>query len=88
MAWNDRLCLAAWENRWWIALVVLCALADGWRLRIRNRCLGEALERRERVSSSRETAQLERLLKMFFDARPPTLASLADDTETDFTLKP
>ncbi len=52
------------------------------------RYLREAL-RRERQRSIERCNEIQRqLLTTFFDAGVPTLQSLADDTETDFTLKP
>jgi hypothetical protein len=63
-----------------------------WRLWTRTRYLGEALERLGRVNSSRENALAERitkrLLDAFFRAPKPTLQSLANDTQTPFSLKP
>lgn len=50
------------------------------------------MERSGRVSSSREKAIAEnttdRLLKAFFKAPPPTLESLANDTETPWNVTP
>lgn len=77
----------------WLALSALALLVlDTVRQRIRNRCLGEVLERNARVSLSRESALSERitdrLLKAFFKAPKPTLESLANDTETPWNLTP
>lgn len=58
----------------------------------RRRYSEEALARLGRVNSSRESVLVERttdrMLTAFFDAPKPTLRSLADDTETEFSLKP
>lgn len=63
-----------------------------WQLWTRNRYLGEALERFGVVSSSRERALAERIteriLNAFFKAPRPTLQSLANDTETPWSLTP
>jgi len=92
MALHDRICSAAYEQRWLLALAALYALGAIWRLWIRTRYLGAALERREAVSCSRESAIAERvtdrLLKRFFKAPKPTLESLANDTTTPWSLEP
>lgn len=78
---------------WWAVLSAVCLCARAyWKVWTRTRYLGEALERRERVSLSRETALAERttdrLLKAFYKAPKPTLESLANDTETPWNVEP
>lgn len=74
---------------WWAVFAAICLpTLAAWRFWIRTRYLSEALERRERVAWARLIAHIESLLKIFFDAPPPTLLDLANDTERPFTLKP
>lgn len=65
---------------------------SSYRRWTRTRYLEEALERFRRVSSSEKNAMIEqatdRLLRRFFAAPKPTLESLANDTETAWSLKP
>jgi hypothetical protein len=88
----QRACSAVYDQRWLALLVVLSSLAAIYRLWTRTRYSGEALERLGRVSSSRESALVERtterLLKSFYGAPKPTLDSLANDTETAWNLTP
>lgn len=85
--------LAAFLARhFWAVCGGLCLWAHAsWRLWTRTRYLEEALARAGRVSSSRENALAEkitdRLLKAFFKAPKPTLESLANDTETPWSLE-
>lgn len=76
----------------WLAGGVLSGamlvIARQWR---QKKYLREALERQERVGSSRTQAAVQtavdRLLKRFLQEPRPSLRRLADDSETDFTIK-
>lgn len=70
-----------------------------WRSSRQRRYLREALAREQHYASSRaeRTSRIEsrtvrettaRLLTKFLQEPRPTLQRLADDTETDFTIKP
>lgn len=76
----------------YVACGALCASAMAiWRQYRRGRYLKKALENEQQATTSRahgasrETS--ERLLRIFFQEPRPTLQRLADDTETDFTIK-
>lgn len=90
--WQLEIGYAVARYFWWLLSALALLALDTCRQRIRNRCLGEALERSARVSSSRENALAERitdrLLSRFFKAPKPTLESLANDTQTPWSLKP
>ena len=80
--------MVAADQRWAVLLLACVSLTGIWRLWRKTRFLREAL-RRERQRSIERCNEIQRqLLTTFFDAGVPTLQSLADDTETDFTLKP
>lgn len=91
-AWQWELAAYLVRHYWFVLLGACFWVRGTWKLWTRTRYLGVALERLQRVSSSRETALAERitdrLLKRFFHAPKPTLESLANDTATPWNVKP
>lgn len=76
----DVLFVAASAGLWWIKFTYSL-----WR---RTRYLEELLRRERRSESAKLDGLRTRMLEHFFKEPKPTLQALADDTETDFDLKP
>lgn len=77
----------------YVACGALCASAMAiWRASRRARYLKKALENEQQATSSRVQSGAKRvsdeLLRTFLHEPRPTLRRLADDSETDFTIKP
>lgn len=76
----------------YVACGALCASAMTiWRQSRQRRYLKKALENEQQATTSRVRAASketsDRLLRIFMQEPRPTLQRLADDSETDFTIK-
>lgn len=86
---NLELQLAAFLARYaWVACSIGCGYLIGtWRAYRTRRYAREFLARSEQRNIERLNAQQKLLLQTFFAAGQSTLTTLADDTESEFTLK-
>lgn len=77
---RELLYVALLTGLWWARLTYSL-----WR---RTKYLEEGLRREQRKTIAQLNATQERLLQIFFREQRPTLQQLADDTESEFSLKP